>query len=96
MLRYSDKPQLIYGSQQSADSWRERFPANAQPIASAPERSAQAVMVYEPSGRGHVAMYHSGCWRTLMPQKDFRDGSVRWQMTDQISNPVMWAPIQRR
>jgi hypothetical protein len=94
VLRYSDRPTLIYNNQTSADSWRERFPTHAKPISTAPERSAQAVIVYEPSGQGHLAMYHSGCWRKLMPQKDFRDGSVRWQMSDQISNPVMWIPVE--
>jgi len=38
-LRFSDKPQLIYGGNQGSVSnlW-QRFPQGAQPIATAPER----------------------------------------------------------
>jgi hypothetical protein len=91
-LRYTDKP---YGGQTTGDNWRTRFPQDAQPIATAPERSAQPILVYEPNGAAHWALHHNGTWRELKPYKDSRDGSVQWRMDQTINNPVCWSLPRR-
>src|SRR5215475_2649447 len=96
-LKISDKPQLHYGNQGSANDIWKRFPAGAQPIATAPERTSQPIVVYEPNGTGHWALHHNGAWRKLAPFKDFRDGSVRWRMDGtEVSNAVAWSPPQKK
>jgi hypothetical protein len=91
VLKYSDKPQLHGG--QSGSNWRGRFPADAQPIATAPERSAQPILVYEANGTGHWALHHGGAWRKLAPYKDWRTGDVQWRMDGTaISQAVAWLP----
>jgi len=97
-LKFSDKPQLDYGGNQGsvANIWR-RFPQGAQPIQTAPERSATPVIVYEPNGQSHWALHHNGAWRKLEAFKDFRDGSVSWRMNGtEISNPVAWSLPQKK
>jgi hypothetical protein len=95
-LKYSDKPQLSYG-RATGDDWRGRFPADAQPIATAPERSATAVLVYEPNGQGHWAMHYSGAWRKVAPFKDWRTGSISWRMDGtEVNNPVAWSMPRRK
>ena len=91
-LRYTDKPYGGHGPK--SDDWRGRFPADAQPIASAPQ-TAQPLLVYEPNGAAHWALHHNGGWRELKPYKDFRDGSVQWRMDTEINNPVAWSMPRR-
>jgi len=65
-VRYSDKPQLRYGSDNRnsfENFWAERFPAHMQPIATAPEHSGSPVYIYEPSGECHV-------WNALQSPTD--------------------------
>src|SRR5262249_50388524 len=91
-LKFSNKPQLSYGNQGSvSDIWR-RFPEGAQPIATAPERSATPIIVHEPNGTAHWALHHHGAWRKLAPFKDWRSGAVSWRMDGtEIANPVAWS-----
>src|SRR5262245_10904455 len=96
-LKFSEKPQLHYGTQGSAaDIWR-RFPEGAQPIATAPERSGSPMQVFEANGTAHWALHHNGAWRKLSPFRDFKDGSVSWRLDGtQISNPVAWSPPRKK
>jgi hypothetical protein len=95
-IRYSDRPQLQYGSgngQSFEQYWAERFPPHAQPIATAPEHSGSPVYIYEPSGECHVAMYKSNRgWLKMEPRKDEYTGATHWRLTDErIAQPVLWA-----
>ena len=97
-LKFSDKPQLHGGDGQGsvANIWR-RFPQGAQPIATAPERTATPIVVYEANGQGHWALHHNQAWRKLAPFKDFRDGSVSWRIDGtEIPNPVAWSMPQKK
>src|SRR5262245_16670723 len=94
-LKFSDKPVLNYSGNQASDVWR-RFPEGAQPIASAPERSATPILVHEANGTTSWALHHSGAWRRLAPFRDFRDGSVQWRMDGtEIAHPVAWSMPKR-
>jgi|SRR5215471_15051319 len=97
-LRYSDKPQLIYGNQQgSVSNFWQRFPQGAQPIASAPERTSQPIVVYETNGLPHLALHYNNTWRKVVAYKDWRDGSVSWRMDGtEIGNPVAWSYPQKK
>ncbi len=96
-LKFSDKPQLSYAPGYSGpENPESRLPAGAMPIATAPERSGQAVLVYERDGAPRWALKHQGAWRELKPYRDFRDGSTRWGMANEISNPVAWAYPARK
>ena len=89
-LKFSDRPQLHYG-QQGANPWA-RFPQGAAPIATAPERSSQPIIVHEANGHQHWALHHNGAWRKLSPFKDFKTGAVSWRMDGtQINNAVAWS-----
>src|SRR5262245_17784440 len=94
-LRFLNRSQIQSG-QGGNDIWR-RFPEGAQPIASAPERTSQPIIVYEPSGVGHWALYHRGALRNLAPFKDFKNGTVSWRMDGtEIAHPVAWSMPQRK
>jgi hypothetical protein len=82
-LRYVDKP---YG-QTSGDNWRSRFPAHAQPIATAPQNISQPIIVGEPSGQGYWALPHKFGW-----QKVDRSGRMTGEF---INQPVAWWMPQR-
>jgi hypothetical protein len=88
-LKYTTEP---YGGTTKQDDWRSRFPANARPIATAPEQSARPVLIYEPDGKSHWCLHHRGQWQKLQPFRDGRDGSVAWRMNgEQVAQPVAWA-----
>jgi|SRR5262249_2276244 len=96
-LRYSDKPQLHYGNQGSASNMWQRFPQGAQPIATAPQRTSQPIIVYEATGLPHWALHHNSAWRKLAPYRDWRTGTTSWRMDGtEISNPVAWSMPQRK
>ena len=80
-IRYSDKPQLQYGTQKYGDDWRNRFPSHAQPIASAPERSASPIWVWEPNGQASLASFYKGNWNKLEPVRDPYSGTTRLRMS---------------
>jgi hypothetical protein len=91
-LKFSDVPQVTYGKHPNADDWRNRFPAHSQPLATAPERSASPVWVYEPSGEAHRAVFYRGQWQKVGVERDPRDGTSRLRMTGEtVMNPVRWA-----
>ena len=95
-LKFSNKPQLNYSGNQGSNLWN-RFPQGAQPIATAPERTAQPVVIHQANGQGHWGLHYQGAWRKVAPFKDWRDGSVRWRMDGtEISNPVAWSMPQRK
>jgi hypothetical protein len=93
-LRYSDTPQLHYGKQPAPNAdWRQRFPASAQPIASAPTNTSTPVWVFEPDGSGFLSVHHRGQWQKMMEDRDDRTGQTQLRMMGEaISNPVAWAP----
>jgi hypothetical protein len=93
-LRFSNKPVVNYGNQQS-NPWA-RFPQGAQPIASAPQQSAQAIVAFEPNGKGHYAMQHRGQWIEMGPNRDSKTGAVSWRMNGTVINAVAWMPIPRK
>ena len=93
-LKFSNRAVLHYGGQES-NLWN-RFPQGAQPIASAPQNSAQPVIVYESNGKGHYALYHRNGWQKLSPFKDSKDGSVSWRMDGTEIPAVAWALPQRK
>ena len=76
-LRYADKPQLMnFGdthgrtfSPEDKDPF-SRFPANARPIASAPEQSTRPVVVYDSNGVGRHAIHHRGVWCAVESVRD--------------------------
>src|SRR5262245_51745185 len=81
VLKFSDTPQLNYGGDQGSASeiWR-RMPEGSQPIATAPERTSQPIVVTEASGKSHWALHYQNAWRKVAPFKDWRSGSVSWRM----------------
>jgi hypothetical protein len=96
VLKYSDKPQLRYDSDNSRYNFNNRFPEGWQPIATAPQQTAQPVLIYESNGQGHWALHHQGAWRKLAPFKDGRAGAVNWRMDGtMVSNPVAWSPRKK-
>jgi hypothetical protein len=93
-LKYSDKPVLKYGGNQTAsDNWASRFPADAMPISQAP---SQVIVAYEPNGQGSLAHFRAGAFRRLTWQRDSktRAASLREDGTT-LGNPVMFT-IPRR
>jgi hypothetical protein len=91
-IRYSDRPQLNYTGQRAADDWRNRFPSNAQSIATAPSNTARAVWVFEPDGKRHAAIHHRGQWQKISRFHDNRTGTTQWRMTGEaVANPIAWA-----
>jgi len=93
VLKFSDRPFTARNpSGGMGDNWRGRFPADAQPIATAPERSGTPVWVVQANGQGHWALHHNGAWQKLQPFKDFKSGAVSWRMSgERISQPVAWS-----
>src|SRR5262249_12549295 len=80
-IRYVSTPQLhYYGQPRVTDNYRSRFPANAQPLATAPSNSARPVWIYEPNGKGWLALHHRGQWQKLVRQTDNRTGTTRLRM----------------
>jgi hypothetical protein len=93
-LRYSDTPQLRYGKQEAPNAnWRERFPENAQPIATAPENGASPTWIFENNGDAYRSCFHRGQWQKLAPQRDDHTGAIHWRMTGEaVAHPVAWLP----
>src|SRR5262245_52658346 len=79
------------------DNWASRFPQGSQPIATAPQHSAQPVWVMTANGQGNWALHHNGAWQKLQPFKDFKSGAVTWRMNgEQISQPVAWSMPRKK
>ena len=92
-LRYASTPQLLNTKQESPNAnWRQRFPENAQPIATAPENAASPTWIFEPNGDAYKSLFHRGQWMKLEPEQDRYTGGYRWRMTNRVSNPVAWLP----
>lgn len=96
-LTYSRTPVLNYGGEptkSAADnSWRRRFPPEAQPIATAPLNTSTPIEVYEPNGEGWLAIHHRGQWQKLREDYDDRTGATSIVMEgSQVTNPVAWCP----
>jgi|EndMetStandDraft_8_1072994.scaffolds.fasta_scaffold618282_1 hypothetical protein len=93
-LKYSDRPQLMYGENRSTleDIYR-RFPPHSQPIATASENSGRLIYVFEPSGERHVSGFNSRLgWCKAEARRDEHTGASRWVLTDErIPQPVVWA-----
>jgi hypothetical protein len=89
-IKYSDRPVLNYG-QPNNESWRDRFPPRSRPISEAPERSGAPVIVYEPDGKAHRALFHLGRWMRVETHRDPHTGGYRTAMTgEQVNNPVVF------
>jgi hypothetical protein len=90
VLRYSDKPQIRSGGQQTTDVW-SRFPANVKHMASAPSMGSQPIRLFEPDGKARWGIHHLGAWREVERVRDFYTGSYSVRMNGAlISNPVCW------
>ena len=76
MPRYSDQPYGLKPEQ------RAQFPANAQPISTAPngDRASRSA-VYERDGKRHAALYHRGQWmKVVRYPRDPHTGQARVAM----------------
>src|SRR5262245_64239445 len=92
-LRYSDTPQLRYGKQEAFNAnWRQRFPENARPIATAPESAASPTWIFEPNGDAYRSLFHRGQWMKLEPEQDRYTGGYRRRMTGRGRHPGAWLP----
>jgi hypothetical protein len=87
MPRYSTTPWGVKPEQ------RPNFPANAQPINTAPQATARPIWVYERDGKRHAALYHRGQWqRVVRFPRDPHSGQTRVAMDGSvISNPIAWS-----
>ena len=95
-LKFAPTPQVFYNGDPTVSTW-SRFPQGTQPIATAPERTSQPLIVHEANGRQHWALHHHGAWQKLEPFQDWRTGSVSWRMSGQsIPNPVAWSMPQKK
>src|SRR5262245_30936096 len=93
-LKFLDKSQLQSGG--ANDVW-QRFPQGAQSMQTAPQNTSTPIIVYEPSGAGHWALYHRGAFRKLAPFKDFKNGTVSWRMDGtEVAHPVAWSMPQKK
>src|SRR5215468_10595086 len=96
-LKYSDRPQLIYGdnvSRQGVATTQQPLPPNAQPMRTAPPTP---VLVYERWGVPRWAHHRANSWRVLTDYKDPFNGKISWREDGTvISNPVAWCPPPRR
>jgi hypothetical protein len=91
MPRYTETP---YGSKPASGP---RIPANAAPIATAPQNSSRPVLVYERDGSRHPAIYHKGQWMKVVSVRDpYTGGTNLWMnghrqqpdLLDQFMNPL--------
>src|SRR5262249_61182966 len=95
-LKYSDTPQLQYGNQPSPNAnWRQRFPENAQPIATAPENAASPTWIFEPNGDAYRSLFHRGAWMKLEPEQDRYTGGDRRRVTSPAAKPQGSRPRPR-
>jgi hypothetical protein len=87
MPRYSEQP---YGLKPNT---RPQFPANAQPINTAPQATARPVWIYERDGKRHAALFHKGQWmKVVRYPRDSHTGQARVAMDGTtISNPLAWS-----
>jgi hypothetical protein len=87
MPRYSERP---YGL---APKQGPKFPANAQPISTAPQATARPVWVFERDGKRHPAIFHRGQWMKVVRfPRDSHTGQVRVAMDGTtVSNPIAWS-----
>jgi hypothetical protein len=94
-ITYSNKPVLNYGSPSRTDRLIARIPQGARPMSEAPANTS--VVVQGDDGRAFWAMQHRDAWHKLEPLRDFKTGSVRWQMNgSQVNNPIAWWIPQRK
>ena len=90
-FRYSDKPQLRYGGQQTNDVW-SRFPSHARTMDSAPSMGARPIRLFAPDGSSKWGVHHMGCWREVERVRDPYTGGYNVRMNGNlISNCVAWA-----
>jgi hypothetical protein len=87
-IRYTEKPYGGHGSR-AADPW-SRFPANAQPMQSAPT-AASPIKLFENDGRARYGVHHLGSWREVERVRDARTGGFAIRMNGSVINPVAWA-----
>ena len=87
MPRYSE---TAYGLKPEQ---RVQFPANAQPISTAPQATARPIWVYERDGKKHAALFHKGQWQKVVAfPRDPQTGHRRIAMNGvTISNPLAWS-----
>ena len=83
MPRYSEAP---YGLKPAAGP---RFPANAQPIASAPQASPRRIRIFEPNGKSYAAMYYKGAWQKTATERDPYSGAMH-TTGETVNNPIVW------
>lgn len=92
---YVDWEKATIYSEGPRTTQRRAFPADAQPIQSAPQTSTP-VLVYGQDGNGHWAIFHKEAWRKLEPQRDSYSGAVSWRMNgEQVAQPIAWLPRRK-
>lgn len=83
-------PQVTYEGNTAA-GWTSRFPASAQPMATAPRTATKPIILFEPTGKYYYAVPYLDSWREVAPQID-ADHKRRVRMTGNvIRNPVAWS-----
>jgi hypothetical protein len=94
-LKFSNRPQLNYGSPSRTDQVLARIPRGARPMSEAPANTS--IVVQGDDGKSYWAMQRRDSWQKLEPHRDSKDGSVRWMMNGQVvSNPTCWWIPQRQ
>jgi hypothetical protein len=92
-LKYSDRPQLLYGDniqRQGPATTGKPLPPNAQPMSTAPPTP---VLVFERDGVARWAHQRANSWRTLKGYKDPFNGRIDWREDGTtIDHPIAWCP----
>ena len=80
------------GSKQTLTHGETGFPAEGAPNQRGPGAFlGTPIVVYEPDGKAHRALYHLGRWMTVETRIDEHTGERRTVMNGgQVSNPVVF------
>src|SRR5262245_66222142 len=93
VLRYSDKPTLIYQQQYATSPWA-RFPQGSQHISTLPDFTP--CIVHERNGQAHYGMARRGIVKKLAPFKNWKTGETSWREDGTQIDAVAWRPIPPR
>jgi hypothetical protein len=104
MLKFVDKPQLLYNGgdrisdQPPAKKSNNNTNIQAYAMASAPE-SGPPIVVYDENNRWYRAHHRKDAWRQVVPLRDRITGDfVQWTETGHvIAQPKKWHhPVKKR
>jgi hypothetical protein len=91
VLRYSDKATVNYGQQPNSESWRDRFPSGARPIASAPMTGSQPLRLFKADGKSRWGLHYRGAWKEVEAVRDPFTGTTTVRMNGNLVTPVLWS-----